>query len=263
MLEASDLRLESRGRCSIAQASAAPNSVIGNVHRLGCCGRSHSPNGQAHGVACQIEHAFQVAKPTASVEGFLSATPAAITDAVVDEFAQAVVRARSHSSASEYTRRSLMALLCNRLDRLHGADGREGVQSATAFDHWQLQEIGAAFVGLDSRAVSLAALSLRCRLSTCHFARKFKLTYGMPLHRYVVKLRIERARHLLRETQDPICQIALRCGFADQSSFTRRFTSVTGVSPARWRHQRIALKSPIERGHENRHREAEKSWASA
>src|SRR5258708_19556776 len=100
VLEASDLRVESRERCTSVQASAAPNSVIGNVHRLGCCGRLHSPSGQARGVACHIEHAFQVAKPAASAEGFLSAAPAAIPNPFVHEFFQAAVPSPSHSPST-------------------------------------------------------------------------------------------------------------------------------------------------------------------
>jgi AraC-like DNA-binding protein len=188
--------------------------------------------------------------------------PAGLADEVAAELSKALMNSRSRSSASEYTRRGLIALLCNRLAGPRGSNGRGQTQNGVAFDEWQLRVISAAFVSLESRVVSLAGLSCRCQLSECHFARKFKLTYGMPLHRYVVKLRIERARHLLSETQESISQVALRCGFTDQSSFTRRFSSVMGVSPAHWRRQWIAPKLPIEREYESRERDSEENQAN-
>ena len=39
----------------------------------------------------------------------------------------------------------------------------------------------------------------------------------------------------LRETDDPISKIALDCGYAEQSSFTRQFKQTVGISPARYR----------------------------
>jgi AraC family transcriptional regulator len=43
------------------------------------------------------------------------------------------------------------------------------------------------------------------------------------------------ARQLLRESALPLADIAVQCGFADQSHFTRVFSGRTGLSPGRWR----------------------------
>ncbi|MCY0854617.1 helix-turn-helix transcriptional regulator [Cupriavidus sp. D39] len=48
-------------------------------------------------------------------------------------------------------------------------------------------------------------------------------------------LRLERARALLRDTALPLAQVAIACGFSDQSHFTHVFSRALGVSPGNWR----------------------------
>jgi len=47
----------------------------------------------------------------------------------------------------------------------------------------------------------------------------------------VARLRLERARHLLRETDEPVKSIAQRVGYANQFAFSTAFKRVTGLSP--------------------------------
>ena len=48
-------------------------------------------------------------------------------------------------------------------------------------------------------------------------------------------MRIEAAKAMLRRREAPLSSIALACGFADQSHFTRVFTRRVGLSPGAWR----------------------------
>jgi AraC-like DNA-binding protein len=59
----------------------------------------------------------------------------------------------------------------------------------------------------------------------------------MPPHRWLLAQRARRAKELLERTKIPISDIALECGFADQSHLTRVFTRVFQLSPAAWRRQ--------------------------
>lgn len=86
--------------------------------------------------------------------------------------------------------------------------------------------------------VSLTSLALECGLSTRHFARAFQQSLGMPPHRYLLKLRVERARALLEGTSNSLLDVALESGFSDQSHFTRVFRASTGVTPSTWRRKR-------------------------
>ena len=82
--------------------------------------------------------------------------------------------------------------------------------------------------------VRLAELAHECELSPRHFARAFKRTTGRSPYQWLLERRIERSQVMLRTSGSPIAEIALMCGFADQSHFTRVFTQTTGMSPRAW-----------------------------
>jgi AraC family transcriptional regulator len=84
----------------------------------------------------------------------------------------------------------------------------------------------------------LAELASLCGLSRAHFLRAFKRTMGLPPHRWLLLQRVMRAKELLQHSSKPINEIALECGFADQSHLTRVFSKAIGVGPGAWRRQR-------------------------
>jgi AraC-like DNA-binding protein len=83
--------------------------------------------------------------------------------------------------------------------------------------------------------IELEALANTAGLSRCHFARAFKQSLGTAPHCYLMQRRLERARQLIAETELPLAQIALECGFSDQSHFSRRFLQYVGVTPRSFR----------------------------
>jgi len=72
-------------------------------------------------------------------------------------------------------------------------------------------------------------------LSRAHFSRAFKESLGSSPMVYVSMMRVERAKLMMTSTLDPLSDIALACGFADQSHLTRQFRRVVGISPGVWR----------------------------
>jgi AraC family transcriptional regulator len=72
-------------------------------------------------------------------------------------------------------------------------------------------------------------------LSAAWFARRFRTVTGLPPHQYVLRRRIERAKHLLTRTDIPIAQVAFDCGFAHQEHLTRVFKRLTGLTPGAFR----------------------------
>jgi AraC family transcriptional regulator len=84
---------------------------------------------------------------------------------------------------------------------------------------------------------SLSELAALCGLSRSHFVRAFKQSTGMPPHRWLSMQRVKRAKELLRGTRMPIAEIALTCGFADQSHLTRVFSKACRISPGAWRRE--------------------------
>ena len=70
-------------------------------------------------------------------------------------------------------------------------------------------------------------------LSPFHFSRMFARSVGMTPHRYVVRLRLQRAVDLVREGGHELAEIAARTGFADQSHLSRWVRRVHGVPLSR------------------------------
>jgi AraC-like DNA-binding protein len=83
--------------------------------------------------------------------------------------------------------------------------------------------------------IALRHVAKACGLSTSHFTRAFKQTVGKPPYRWLIERRIDRARYLMVNSRLPLADIAVQCGFADQSALNRSFRRVYGISPGQWR----------------------------
>jgi len=79
-------------------------------------------------------------------------------------------------------------------------------------------------------AIDLDGLARHAGLSRFQALRAFKRRYGMPPHAYQLCVRVSQAQNLLRDGL-PGSEVALRCGFADQSHFIRHFKRLCGVTP--------------------------------
>lgn len=85
--------------------------------------------------------------------------------------------------------------------------------------------------------LTLDRLADAAGLSKYHFSRLFKAAMGVPPYQYVVQQRVERAKHLLRQTDLSVTQIALRTGFYSQSHFSGKFRQHAGATPSAYRKQ--------------------------
>jgi AraC family transcriptional regulator len=83
--------------------------------------------------------------------------------------------------------------------------------------------------------LTLGQLAGMCALSEYHFARMFRESFGLPPHQYLLARRMEQARRLLRQTERPLGDVALACGFASASHFSNRFRQVMGATPGEYR----------------------------
>jgi AraC family transcriptional regulator len=81
------------------------------------------------------------------------------------------------------------------------------------------------------RPIEVGALAAIAGRSPFHFTRVFAQAVGMSPHRYVVRLRLERAVELMRDGRSGLAEIAACTGFADQSHLSRWVRRVYGVSP--------------------------------
>ncbi len=81
----------------------------------------------------------------------------------------------------------------------------------------------------------VADIAASCGMSRSSFMRAFRATVGTTPHQWLIRQRIETAKALLHDSRVSLAEIGARCGFADQSHFTRVFAARTGVSPGMWR----------------------------
>ncbi len=79
--------------------------------------------------------------------------------------------------------------------------------------------------------LSLNQLAIAAKVSPFHFARLFKNTTGLAPHKFVLRLRLERAKRLIASRQLPLTDIALAVGFFDQAHFTNVFRRAFGMTP--------------------------------
>jgi AraC family transcriptional regulator len=110
-----------------------------------------------------------------------------------------------------------------------GRDRRAGLRA------WQARKVHAYIDSHITGPVLVADLCGLARLSEAHFSRAFKRTFGTSPHAFVIRRRVELATQYMLQTEAPLSDIALRCGFSDQPHLCKQFRQITGHTPAAWR----------------------------
>jgi len=111
---------------------------------------------------------------------------------------------------------------------------------------WQRQRAIDFLLAHIDHDTSLEELAATCGISVSHLIRAFKRTLGATPHRWLTQRRVERAARLLH-SERTLAEIALDCGFADQSHLTRAFSQHYGVSPGRYRRREGITRAGDER----------------
>ncbi|CAM3959203.1 AraC family transcriptional regulator [Saccharibacillus endophyticus] len=83
--------------------------------------------------------------------------------------------------------------------------------------------------------LSLSLIADRFELSSSYLSRLFKDAFGENFVDYLAGVRIDSAKKLLKETTDPIQDIALRVGYANYMSFSRAFKKIASTTPGEYR----------------------------
>jgi AraC-like DNA-binding protein len=86
-----------------------------------------------------------------------------------------------------------------------------------------------------ARPLDVAALARAALMSTGHFSRQFRATYGETPYAYLMTRRIERAKALLRRGEHTVTEVCLEVGCTSLGSFSARFTELVGETPTAYR----------------------------
>jgi AraC family transcriptional regulator len=154
-------------------------------------------------------------------------------DPLVESALLSLGRAAQQSAPALYAD-SIGKMLATHL--LYGADtgrcepagtlGRPALNAVVDFMHLHLQD-----------DIDLAELASLAKLSKFHFLRLFAQATGATPHRYLVRLRLQRASTMLRDTRQTILQVAEACGYRSQGHFSGAFRRQYGLSPTEFRRQ--------------------------
>ena len=86
-----------------------------------------------------------------------------------------------------------------------------------------------------TQPIGIRDLASEVRMSQFHFARMFKEAMGDPPHEYITRMRMERAKHLLRASDLPLREVATSVGYQTQAHFTGVFHKRVGMTPRTFR----------------------------
>jgi AraC family transcriptional regulator len=90
--------------------------------------------------------------------------------------------------------------------------------------------------------LSVAELARLVGISPSRFRTLFRATFSLPVHRYVINRRIERAMSMLLANNHRNADIAVACGFASESHLSDVFKRITGTTPQNYRRVGVSIR---------------------
>ena len=150
----------------------------------------------------------------------------------------------------EHDVESAKASLCRASQILYAEIERQSTVRASpkgGLAGWQILRVRHYIDRNLHRPIHVRDLSKVVRRSPAHFSRQFKRAVGVSPHAYVVRRRLERARHLMITTTSSLSEIALNVGLSDQAHLCSLFRQAFDQSPATWRRMRDLETSHFER----------------
>jgi len=83
--------------------------------------------------------------------------------------------------------------------------------------------------------INIDTLAFQTGMSKFYFLKEFKKATGITPYQYILKIKLEEAKQMLKNSRKSLIEISMDLGFSDQSHFTRTFTRYAGVSPGVFR----------------------------
>lgn len=137
--------------------------------------------------------------------------------------------------ASVFVNSLSLALLTHFLKRYCPVQSSRDDEPGIRLEPWQLRIAEETMLARLDQRLPISLVAERCGVSAVHFSRAFRRTTSETPHRWLMRRRLEKACALLVSSDETIADIALACGFSDQSHLTRTFSLLIGTTPASWR----------------------------
>jgi len=134
---------------------------------------------------------------------------------------------------------SLAVSIASRLIHSHSSIAQQAKERNGGLSGHKLKQVLTFIDENLAENISLPQIASIAGISVSHLKPVFRVSVGMPVHQYVIRRRIERAKILLAQGILPIAEIALAAGFSHQSHLARHMRRLTGISPLALR-QKIA-----------------------
>jgi len=138
---------------------------------------------------------------------------------------------REFTAADDVAPLAMEGILLEILAESARAIGENGGSNAPGW----LRRVREALEDSYLEAPSLSELAALAGVHPVHLSREFRKHYQSTIGEYIRKRRIEHASHLLTNTATALSEIAMLCGFSDQSHFCAMFKVHTGLTPAKFR----------------------------
>lgn len=122
----------------------------------------------------------------------------------------------------------------------HSSKVSYAVREKINTDQQRMQHIMSILESDDMTAINIEELAQKVFLSSRQMQRIVQRQYGMTMRELIMKLRLKRAKELLKNPDMPINEIAQQTGFASQQSFSRFFRKMEGEPPASYRNSALA-----------------------
>lgn len=179
---------------------------------------------------------FDTTHPAASVAASPDSSSACSNDALVQLLAAAISTFDSdRPTAKACIQRAAELLKFGKNRETHR--GNESLILRGSLAPWQGKRVAMYIEANINSHIRLADLAGIVRLSTSHFCRAFRESFGETPFAYITRQRIRRAQTIMRNSVEPLSQIAIDCGMCDHAHLSRVFRKIVGISPSVWRRQ--------------------------
>ena len=108
------------------------------------------------------------------------------------------------------------------------------------FSAFRLHKIINAVLEHPEAEHSLEQMAAAAAITPSHFCRVFKRATGITPHQYVLKAGLDKAQHMLVQSDLNLGAVAEAMGFTSQSHFSRAFRAYAGTSPREYRNRRAS-----------------------